>query len=68
MCKRVLEVEYFIKSMMYQMLKKRKKKFLQRALFAKGNQKLLDISFGIALIRIHFGNVLNHIILGCENN
>ena len=38
------------------------------ALFAKGNQKLLDISFGTALIRIHSGNVLNHIILGCENN
>ena len=40
------------------------------ALLAKGNQKLLDISFGTALIRIHSGNdiVLNHIILGCENN
>ena len=38
------------------------------ALFAKGNQKLLEISFGTALIRIHSGNVLNHIILGCENN
>ena len=36
--------------------------------FAKGNQKILDISFGTALIRIHSGNVLNHIILGCENN
>ena len=31
-------------------------------LFAKGNQKLLNISFGTALIRIHSGNVLNHII------
>ena len=38
------------------------------ALFAKGNQRLLEISFGTALIRIHSGNVLNHIILGCENN
>ena len=37
-------------------------------LFAKENQKLLNISFGTALIRIHSGNVLNHIILGCENN
>ena len=37
------------------------------ALFAEENQKLLDISLGTALIRIHSGNVLNHIILGCEN-
>ena len=37
-------------------------------LFAKENQKLLNISFGTALIRIHSGNVLNNIILGCENN
>ena len=37
-------------------------------IFAKGNQKLLDISFGTALMQIHSGNVLNHIILGCENN
>ena len=38
------------------------------ALFAKGNQKLLNISFGTALIRIHSGNLLNHIILVCEIN
>ena len=36
------------------------------AFFAGGNQTLLDISFGTPLIRIHSGNVLNHIILGAK--